>query len=184
MNNHRLHTCLPAGRDLKKLITQIILLTTVYCLLSTQIGCESFRKKFIRKPKYQPPPEEMVIEPKDYSKLQLPVNKAYIQYYTYWKAWHNELLNFLNPTGSKKKILSCFEQTLLNLSRMRDLLANEDKINLLEDYITKVSSLEKEVETKEIAMISFSRFRTQSEQLLRNIQRDFSFSKVKDSLKW
>ena len=177
MKSHGLHR-------FKNQITQIIILATCYSLLVTSIGCESFRKKFMRKPKYQPPHEEMVIEPKDYSKLQLPVDKAYIQYYTYWKAWHNELLNFLNPGESKKKILSCFQQILLNLNRMKDLLAHEDKINLLEDYIAKISSLEQEVKTKEIALISFSHFRSQSEQLLRNIQRDFSFSKVKDGLKW
>jgi len=39
MRNHRLHTCLPAGRDLKKQITQIIVLSTLYSLLSILSGC-------------------------------------------------------------------------------------------------------------------------------------------------
>lgn len=152
--------------------------------LFSSFGCESFRRKFIRKPKDKPKDEEMVIVPKDYSQLQLPVDKAYAQYYTYWKAWHNELLQYLVSAGSKKKIISCFEQSILNLSRMKDLLESEDKISLLDNYINELSSLLEEVQEKTITVISSGRIKNKSEQLLRNIMRDFSFSKVKDDLKW
>ena len=84
----------------------------VICLLVSFIfisfGCEAFKKKFIRKPKHEPPEEEMVIYPKDYSKQQLPSDQAYKQYYTFWKTWHQEILNFLKTGSSKKKIISCF----------------------------------------------------------------------------
>ncbi|MBL7197854.1 MAG: hypothetical protein ISS47_07115 [Candidatus Omnitrophica bacterium] len=150
----------------------------------SSFGCESFRKKFIRKPKGKPKEEEMVIVPKDYSKLQLPIDEAYIQYYTYWKAWHNELLTFLVEGQNKKKIISCFEQAILNLNRMKDLLENEEKISLLDGYVGETSSLAEEIKNKTLAMITTGRIKNQSEQLLRNIQRDFSFSKIKDDLKW
>ncbi|MFH1622102.1 MAG: hypothetical protein ABIA97_03155 [Candidatus Omnitrophota bacterium] len=152
--------------------------------LFSSFGCESFRRKFIRKPKGKPKEEEMVIVPKDYSKLQLPVDQAYTQYYTYWKAWHNELLQFLVSTDSKKKIISCFEQSILNLSHMKDLLESEDKIVLLDNYINELSALSEEAQEKTITVISSGRIKNESEQLLRNIMRDFSFSKVKDDLKW
>lgn len=147
-------------------------------------GCASFRRKFIRKPKKKPKAEDMVIVPKDYSKLQMPVDKAYTQYYTYWKAWHNELISFLVEGSNKKKIISCFEQTILNLDRMKDLLENEEKIKLLEGYVNEVSSLSEEVENKTLIMITTGRIKNQSDQLLLNIQRDFSISKIKDDLKW
>jgi hypothetical protein len=160
----------------------LILFLVIFIFYS--FGCESFKRKFIRKPKEKPKTEDMVIVPKDYSQLQLPVDKAYIQYYTYWKAWHNELLNFLEEGTSKKKITSCFEQTILNLNRMKDLLKSEEKINLLESYINETVSLAGEVEEKTLMMITTNRIKNQILQLLRNIQRDFTFSKVRDDLKW
>lgn len=163
--------------------TRLIILFSLIFIF-TSFGCESFRKKFVRKPKKEKDKEEeMIIYPKDYSKQQLPSDEAYKQYYTYWKAWHNELISFLKEGESKKKILSCFEQTILNLNRMKELLNREEKIKLLEDYIAKVSSLEAEVRNKRLVMVSMSHLRTQSERLLRSIHRDFAFSKVKNDLK-
>lgn len=164
--------------------TRALFIYALTVLILASFGCESFRKKFTRKPKYEPPPEEMVIVPKDYSKLQLPVNQAYQQYFTYWKAWHNELLNFLGEGINKKKIISCFDQAILNLNRMKDLLVSEKKTGLLDGYISKLSSLEEEVKANALGMVSMARLRDKSEQLLLNIQRDFSFSKIKADLKW
>ena len=39
MKNHRLHVCLPTGRDFRKTIIQIIILSTLYSLISTLGGC-------------------------------------------------------------------------------------------------------------------------------------------------
>ncbi|NQU19531.1 hypothetical protein HQ550_05220 [bacterium] len=152
-------------------------------LIFVSFGCESFRKKFIRKPKDRPKEEEMVIFPKDYSKQQLPSDEAYMQYYTYWKSWHNELISHLVKGGSKKKIISCFEQTILNLNRMKDILASNEKVVFLDEYIAKILSLDEEVKAKSLVMISMSQLRNQSERLLRAIERDFAFSKVKDDLR-
>lgn len=149
----------------------------------SSFGCESLRKKFTRPPKNKPQEEEMVVFPKDYSKQELPSNEAYMLYYTYWKAWHIELLNSIGEGSSKKKIISCLEQVNINLGRMKDLLAKQEKKKLLENYMSEISSLQQEIASKSIAMISMSRLRSQSEQLLRNIQRDFTFSKIKDGLK-
>jgi hypothetical protein len=161
-----------------------LLIWFLIIFLVSSYGCESFRRKFIRKPKGEPKKEEMVIVPKDYSKLQLPVDQAYVQYYTYWKAWHNELLTFLSEGSSKKKVLSCFEQVTLNLNHMKDLLNNPEKISLLEKYLSEISSLADEVSSKTMVMVTAGRIKSVSEQLSRNIQRYFSLSKVKSDLKW
>lgn len=160
----------------------IILFLLIF--VASSFGCDSFRRKFIRKSKEEPKGEEMVIEPKDYSKLQLPVDKAYTQYYTYWKAWQNELLTYLIEGTSKKKILSCFDQAILNLEHMKDLLDNAEKVTLLDSYIKETSSLAEEVRERTLTALPTTRIKSESEQLLRNIQRDFSFSKVQDDLKW
>ena len=147
------------------------------------LGCESFRKKFVRKPKKEREEGDMIITPKDYSAQQLSSSEAYKQYYTYWKAWQDELVGILKKGVSKKKIMSCFEQAILNLNRMKELISSEEKIKSLEDYIAKLSTMESEVRGKEFAMISINSLRVESERLLRSIHRDFSFSKVEGSLK-
>lgn len=161
--------------------TIIVFLALVFIFNS--YGCESFRKKFTRKPKYAPKEEAMIISPRDYSKEQMSSDEAYKTYYTYWKAWHLELMDVFVAGQSRKKIISCFDQAILNLNRMKQLLNNQAKIDLLDNYIKKIYSLEEEFRTKNIAMVSMSRARDTSRKLFNNIQRDFSFSKVKDYLK-
>ncbi len=165
------------------MLRKTVIISLLLMLIFNFFGCESFRKKFTRKPKYGPSPEEMIISPTDYSKQQLPSDEAYKLYYTYWKSWHLELMEVFDARENKKKIISCFNQTILNLNRLKQLLNNQGKIELIDNYINKIYSLEKEFETKNLVMISMSRMRDESRKLFSNIQRDFSFSKVKDYLK-
>jgi len=148
------------------------------------IGCgESFRKKFIRKPQHEPKPEEMIISPRDYSKQELPSDELYKMYYAYWKAWHLELMDIFIAGKSKKKIVNCFDQAILNLNRLSELLDNQEKIASLNNYINKLSSLEGEFDTKNIAIVSMGRMRDEARRLFINIQKDFSFSKISKYLK-
>lgn len=163
---------------------RIFLICILVSFIFVSWGCESFRKKFIRQSKKEAPQEEMIISPFDYSKQQLPSDKAYMQYYTYWKAWHQELLSFLREDASNKKIIDCFDQTILNLGRMKDLLDNEEKINLLQGYMDNILSLQQELKEKTILIAGINRIKNESELLYRSIQRDFSFSKIKGDLKW
>lgn len=165
------------------MIKKRIIIFLALILIFSSFGCESFRKKFIRKPKHEPKPEEMIISPRDYSKQQLPSDELYRLYYDYWKAWHLELIEVFNATDSKKKIISCFDQTVLNLNRLKQLLNNQEKTELMDSYIEKIYSLRGEFEAKNIAMISKSRMREESRRLFRSIQRDFSFSKVEGYLR-
>ena len=163
----------------KKIIISILMLF----LVMNASGCgESFRKKFIRKPKYEPKSGEMIVSPKDYSKQELPSDELYRMYYTYWKAWHLELMDIFVAGESKKKIISCFDQTILNLNRLKELLNNQDKIAGLDNYINKLSSLREEFNVKNIALVSM-RMRDESRRLFINIQKDFSFSKIDKYLK-
>jgi len=152
----------------------------IFLLLSSW-GCESLRKKFVRKKKYERK-EEMIVAPHDYSKQQLPSDIAYMNYYNYWKSWHTELLQFLHEGANKKKIRACFEQIVLNLDRMKDLL-NEEKANQLDSYIAKVLLLQADFEHKVVMRVSYGRLKHKSDVLLSNINRYFAFGKVKDQLK-
>jgi len=161
-----------------------VIIFLLLVLVVNFFGCgESFRKKFVRKSKYEQKKEEMVISPKDYSKQELSSEEAYALYYTYWKSWHLELMDVFVAGESRKKIISCFDQTILNLNRLKQLLNNQEKISLMDNYINKLYSLEEEFKAKNIAMVSMSRMRDESRRLFINIQRDFSFSKVKNNLR-
>jgi len=164
----------------KKIVTVLLISTIVFSLS----GCgESFRKKFISKPKYEPKEEKMVIAPKDYSKQDLPSDELYKMYYAYWKAWHLELMDMFVQGESRKRIISCFDQTILNLDRLKQLLTNQEKTTLMDSYIDKLATLEDKFRAENIAMISMSRMRDESRRLFINIQKDFSFSKVQKYLK-
>ena len=152
-------------------------------LLLLSCGCASLRRKFIRKRKKPKQQEEMVIAPQDYSKQQLSVDIAYMNYYNYWKSWHTELLQFLHMGANAKKIRSCFEQIILNLERMKGLL-NEKKASQLDTHITKVLLLQADFEHKVVMRASFERLRHKADMLLSDINRNFASGKVKDHLVW
>ena len=166
---------------MSKIRVPVIVLLLV--VLAGSSGCESFRKKFVRKKKRQPAEEEMVISPVDYSKQQLPGDQAYQQYYVYWKSWHGELLAQLQNNANKKKILGCFEQMILNLDRMKNLLANEKKSAQLQTYIDEIQQNYDEVENKNFLIVSFAQLKESVESLSRAIHREFAFSKIKDDLR-
>src|SRR5512135_1882612 len=105
-----------------KMMLFVILVIGVTLALT---GCESFRKKFTRK-KARPETEEpMVITPRDYSAHPFPPDVLYKQYFAYWKSWNDELLTSLQDQASHKKIVVCVTQSLMNLSKMKSYLADE-----------------------------------------------------------
>lgn len=162
---------------------RLCMIVVLSVVMVTSFGCESFRKKFIRKKRRKIKEETMVIVPRDYSKEQLSSDQAYQRYYMYWRAWHRELHVHLHEGASRKKIISCFEQTLLNLNRMRKLLADEEKVEALQGYIDGVQELEAKVQEKRFRMLSFSQLKHSSERLFRDIQRGFAFRKIEADLK-
>jgi len=160
----------------------VFVCAVLVCVVAAS-GCESFRKKFIRKKKSQPQ-EEMVIAPRDYSKEQLPSDQAYQKYYQYWRAWHQELISYLHQGSNQKKIASCFEQTLLNLDRMKKLLANEEKKTNLDECIAQLKALQEESGDEKFKIASMDNLQIASDRLFRQIQRDFAFKKIKGDLQW
>jgi len=158
----------------------IFLLVFLIIIIS---GCESVRKKFIRKRKEPERQEEMILVPQDYSKQRLPADIAYLNYYNYWKSWHTELLQFMQEGSNFKKVKTCFEQVLLNLERMKEILTQQ-KAEQLAEYISKIKQLEIEFEDDFKISINLNRIRSKLEGVLNDINKHFSFSKVKNNLEW
>ncbi len=170
-----------------KLKTQNSQLTTRSCIfiLSSVIflsGCEAFVRKFTRKPKKDKmQKEEVVLAPEEYTGKSLSSEELYRQYFLYWKSWHDELLSSLSSIGeNQKKQLSCAEQALTNLGALRPLLKPQ-KQTLLDTYINQLRQVQDTIAGDPYAR-SIMGTRQAAERIKRNILKDFSFPKIKDSL--
>jgi hypothetical protein len=145
-------------------------------------GCEAFVRKFTRKPKNDKiQKEEVVLAPEEYAGKSLSSEELYRQYFLYWKSWQDELLSSLSSVGeNQKKQLSCVEQALTNLAELRPLLQSQ-KQALLDTYINQLRQVQDAIVGDPYAR-SIMGTRQAAERIKRNILKDFSFPKIKDSL--
>lgn len=173
MSKHRLHR-------FKISITQIIILSTFYSLLSTLIGCEAFVRKFTRKPKKELPKEEMVLVPEEYKGPQMSKEDLYRQYFLFWKSWQDELITSLSPGANQKKQIDCVEEAIKNLINLKVLL-NENTQRELDVYISQLNDLEGLI-SKDTYGANIINHRQNAERIKRNILRDFSYKKIKKDL--
>ncbi len=160
---------------------KIILLFTAYCLLFTSMGCDAFVRKFTRKPKKGPEKkEEMVLVPVEYSADKSSKQDLYQQYFLFWKTWQEQLINSLAYENNRKNSISCASQAADNLEEMQKLL-KEEKQKEISSYVKQLRDLVKVMENDpyrrqvDFYLRAASRLKTQ-------IQKKFSFKKVKDFL--
>ena len=185
MSNHRLpgfsrHNGIwqPAGKTLMK---RIIILATCYSLLVTLVGCESVAQKFIRKPKKKDMEDEIVLVPKDYSSIKVPVEERYRQNFVFWKSWQEELVVSLDSSDSYKKRISCISEAIKNLERNRPLLSREKQKDL-DAYLDKLRDLHNSI-SKDIYGGNSISHKNKAEVLKRDILRDFSYLAIKEYLR-
>lgn len=158
-----------------------VLFCTLCAVLSTLIGCEAFVRKFTRKPKGQDLDKpEMVLAPEEYTGPQMSKEELYRQYFLYWKSWQDELVLSLQPGGNHKKQMDCVNEALKNLVKIKELLVAQ-KGEQVDTYLTQLEDL-KNLIKQDIYSNNTATSRTKAEQLKRNILRDLSYNKVKDSL--
>ena len=159
----------------------LILFCTLYVVLSTLIGCEAFVRKFTRKPTDKDlSRQELVLAPEEYTGPQMSKEELYRQYFLYWKSWQDELIVSLYPGGNHKKQIDCVEEALKNLAKIKALLSAE-KNKQVDTYLTQMETL-KDLISRDLYFNNTTNNRTKAEQLKRNILRDLSYSKIKDSL--
>ncbi|MDD5060202.1 MAG: hypothetical protein PHY35_03680 [Candidatus Omnitrophica bacterium] len=149
-------------------------------LLINLSGCESFARKFTRKPK-KADAVEMVLAPEEYKGPDMTTGELYRQYFIYWKSWHDELINALNNKASLKKKLDCAQETLKNLVNMKMLLVPEAQKNF-DSVISQLTGLITNLKSDTYG--SRDAWNSQSaERIKANIQEGFIYPKVKNYLK-
>jgi hypothetical protein len=163
-------------------IKKIVLLVCGLALIFELSGCESLGRKFVRKPKAEDKkPEEVVFAPQEYKGEGVSNQDLYKQYFLYWRTWQDELIDSLEPGGNRKRQVDCLNQGLKNLENIT-LLVNPEAAAKLDAYINSLKIL-REALVKDIYGANFAANRRRAERLRRDILKDFSFKKIKDSIK-
>jgi len=151
-------------------------------LVLSLTGCEAFVRKFTRKPKNDKfATEEVVLVPQEYSGLDLTKEEKYRRYLFWWASWQDELIAALQPQGgNRKKQLACINEAINNLSQLA-LLLKEDARRKLDGYIKELSNLQEAISKDSYGNFVASH-KINAERLKKDILRDFSYKKVKESL--
>ena len=147
--------------------------TLILVLCVSSVGCAALQRKFVRKKKekerYAP-----VITTFDYSK-ELRVDELYKKHYLFWKTWQMELID--NVDAGLKKRTTCYDYTMKNLLEMKGYL-KDPKSSELE----VVKTIDPEIREKNLSKNKRYRITKLLERTLRQIEKRFSYSDVKDFL--
>lgn len=158
------------------------LLIVLCFLLLTTAGCESFRRKFIRKSKMPPKKEEVVVTFQDYPDAPFPKDIVYKNYLLYWRSWVDELDVALVSGGSRKKRIDCAEQAIGNLVSMQQMLVEEKRPGL-EKYIDELRDIKIKAASDNINEVMANSLSSKLRRHKIVIERDFRYEKIKDTLK-
>lgn len=157
-----------------------------YCLIVGILvfnlaGCEAFVRKFRRKPKKEPPKEEMVLNPEEYTAISLPAEDAYQQYFLFLKSWQDELIVSLSLSSmNHKKQISCIKESIKYLENLRPLCKGPTQ-KKLEGILNDARELRDRI-ARDVYGSRLQVHRQLAERLKRNILKDLSFKKMKEDL--
>lgn len=160
---------------------KILLLITSYCLLVVLTGCEALTRKFVRKPNPEDKKtEDVVFSPEEYKGEGVSNRDLYSQYFLYWRTWQDELIDSLEKSGNRKRQIDSLSEGIKNLENIKPLIKPESA-SRLDSCINRLRLLRTAV-TKDIYANSVADNRHEADRIKRDILRDFSFNKIKDSI--
>ncbi|MDD3345030.1 MAG: hypothetical protein PHO34_01140 [Candidatus Omnitrophica bacterium] len=157
-------------------------LLAVCCFLSLALaGCESFVRKFTRKPKKTDQTVDMVLAPEEYKGPDMSKEEIYRQYYLFWQSWQGELENSLTQKLSLKKKVDCAQEALKNLVNMKGMLT-EDMQKNLDIYINRAIDLLASIRSDIYGTDDNNNLRD-AERIGREIHEGFVYPKIRNYLK-
>lgn len=164
---------------IKSYCLKFIFICGLWTMICGLIGCESFVRKFVRKPKKELlHKEEMVLEPVEYKAPAVNKEGLYRQYFLYWKSWHDELIDSLFSGSNRRKQLECVIETIKNLEQIKGLLKEENQ-RKLSVYIGQINGLKDAIEKDSYGTV-VDAHRRSAERIRKGIIREFSYNKIKD----
>jgi len=158
-----------------------ILLVTSYCLLVIVLcGCESFRKKFVRKSKKEKE-VRAITQIKEYKALYSP-EVGYKQYYLFWRTSHEELVSSLEiQNRNRKKTLYSAKKTVEHLRQMNDLLLPE-KQKELDPFISKQRDIARRLDRRSLNRAQKLGIKSILKRQKKQIERSFAFKHIQEYL--
>jgi len=144
-------------------------------------GCAALKKKFTRKPKDRDEKkiEDVVLIPEEYPVSDVDPEVKYKEHYILWKSWQDELIMSLNPDGSKKRQLFCFNGVIFNLEKMQSLL-NTKKRQELQEYIDTIKIVMDRVEYDRLSSVNIVRYQDKMNRVRRKIKLEFSYRDISE----
>jgi hypothetical protein len=149
--------------------------------VSAGLGCESFQRKFTRKPKHPAAPPNPIISFQDYSRAMTPMDR-YRKHYLMFDYWNDELLDALQETSpSPKRLKRSSAEALNELATLRGLLS-EEKAAPLDRFVDERVKINEQLQSSTMNPSRANALWRELELQTRRIERDFSWRDVEDHL--
>lgn len=161
---------------MNRIIRMTASIVVISMLAATLTGCETLKKKFIRKSK-DGKKVTPVLMPQDY-KGMYPNDVLYNNHFTYWRTWTEDLMDCLATQGSNKRQVLAATRAVEDLQRMQELLKSPKKEEL-DKYIKFYEGVLKKIDLGQPDGPESARLRSDLESRRRVIMRDFETKSVK-----
>lgn len=152
----------------------------VVTLLVATTGCETVKRKFVRKPKGVRPPEPIFALEQDY-RPEFPPEIRYQAHFAYWKAAHDDLLEGLSG-ATRMRRERAVRQAIKELKAMQALVTGPPADGLGQ-AIEEMERLARQLESPAMAAPRLSVLRSSIESLRRRIDKAYDLHRVRASLK-
>ena len=151
-------------------------LIIIMILAAGLAGCDAVQKKFTRKNKTVAKPRFYQL--KKYQKKPSP--ELYKQHYAYWASWQEEMIQFLGQNHKKDE--RAVEEAIGHLKDMQNILV-PSKAEEMQLHIDRMESARAIIFRGELSSANKDYVHSTIEREDRAIKRDFSYNKVKNSLR-
>ncbi len=142
-------------------------------------GCASLPKKFIRKKKVAPHTPSAVYLQDGPTQKKYSNEYYYKTHFTFWKSWHDELIDQLG--GNSKKVYRCAQESVNHLMEMNRYLSPAKQAELASP-IADLTRITRRLESGNTSPSEQSGFHSELEKIHRIVSNNFYYNKVKDDL--
>lgn len=141
-------------------------------------GCEAVQRKFTRKKKREP--VRPVFYEEGMGAQTRPNIELYMMHYTYWKTWHDELIEEAGVNAKRDRLAS--GEVISNLTDMRKRLVDE-KAGELQGYIDQTAKITAELTRGKATTMRLGYLKQRLDKIGTRIARHFYYKKVREYIK-
>lgn len=159
---------------------RILAALIVLALAAGTTGCATVQKKFTRKKKT--PERNRSVIYLDEGAHQKKYSNAYYYktHFTFWRTWHDELIDNLR-NGNNKRLRRSLQEVVSHLTEMSGSLEPEAKSGL-DEQIGRLELIRGRIESG-YYNAGFENLRPEIEQIGRVLNSNYSYGKVQDKLR-